>query len=615
MKRIIALSVALALLASSCTSSGDRSVGTTVIDTEPNPAAADASSTTLLVNRTTGAPKAGEPDLGGRLVYGVEADSANPWAHYRTSCGLSCFVVLQTVSDPLFVQLDDGEIDGMLVERFEANENFTVHTWTIRDQVSFHDGSPLDAAAVAFNIDACRFSPLTGTDFASIIDVRAEGQVVTITTNAPWVPLTARFAQSPCAFMLSPTWLSTLPDIPFREDGTPHYSEQIAAQPADGDPAAPVGVGAFRFESFVAGNGNSFIASRNDQYWRGPTGLTGERLPYLDQVEIVVTAGPGARLAAIQSGRFDIIHTSNPDSIRSVTEDGSLQLIASNAFSETNYIMFNTGQGENPTFGLLQGLDGPAPMDPTAVNVGNPLLHESCRRALAHATDVERVAEQRGSGVTDPANGPFPPGSIGHTEDSGYPQFDLGLAAESFQRCQLDVGSEVISFELSMPNEPFVIETYQLIASMWGDAFGDQIDVSFVPIDLARYGAAALTGSFDAMAWNNHGGTDPDLQFLWWYSGTASPIGSLALNFGRFQDPVIDENLVIQRQVADSDLRRTAAEAINRAFGEHVWNLWLTWTTWGIIANDQVRDPAPRSLVAGRHEIAQIWCEGGVCGD
>ena len=31
----------------------------------------------------------------------------------------------------------------------------------IRDGITFHDGTPLDGAAVKFNIESCQYSPLT----------------------------------------------------------------------------------------------------------------------------------------------------------------------------------------------------------------------------------------------------------------------------------------------------------------------------------------------------------------------------------------------------------------------------------------------------------------------
>ena len=43
-------------------------------------------------------------------------------------------------------------------------------TLTVRDGITFHDGTPLDGAAVKFNIDATRSSPLTAGAYRPIAE-------------------------------------------------------------------------------------------------------------------------------------------------------------------------------------------------------------------------------------------------------------------------------------------------------------------------------------------------------------------------------------------------------------------------------------------------------------
>ena len=62
-----------------------------------------------------------------------------------------------------------------LVETVEHNDDYTEWTLTIKEGITFHDGTPLDGAAVKFNIDACRFAPLTAGAYAPIGDVEAVG--------------------------------------------------------------------------------------------------------------------------------------------------------------------------------------------------------------------------------------------------------------------------------------------------------------------------------------------------------------------------------------------------------------------------------------------------------
>jgi peptide/nickel transport system substrate-binding protein len=582
----------------------------------PAPADGDTEATPTTVAPEVPEEGEGDPVRGGRLVYGLEADSANPWAPYRTSCAISCYVVLQSVSDPLFFANDDGEVVPVLASSIEPNEDYTQWTMTIRDGITFHDGTPLTAEAVKFNIETCVGSPLTGPAYSNIGEMTADGQTLTIrTAMTPWVALPTYFAAGQCSYMFSQEWLQSLPDVPHRIEGNRFFNPELAATPADGDPSAPVGLGAFVFESYTPGNGNSFVAVRNENYWRGPNGITGEELPYLDAVELVVAVDIDSRSNGLRSGQFDIIHTANGDEITTFKDQGEMEVVTSSKFGETSHVLLNTAQGTNAMTN--------AELDPAGANAGNPLTTLACRRALAHAIDRDRFVEEREAGLPEPANGPFPPGSIGYLADTGYPAFDLDAAQAEMDTCLAERGTDRIEFTFNTTNDPFNVESNQLIISMWQEAFGNQVNATISPIEQGQYIGLALTGNFMAQGWRNHGGIDPDQQILWWISLTASPIGQLALNFGRFSDPEMDTALITIRTNPDPDARREAAETVNRIFGERVYNFWTYWTVWGVISHPSVNahvtatnpDGEPLiPVISGRHQMSQIWCDGGTCG-
>jgi peptide/nickel transport system substrate-binding protein len=550
----------------------------------------------------------GEPVQGGDLVYGIEADSANPWVPYRTSCATACYVLITSVSDPLFTASADGEIAPILVESYENNADYTEWTFHIREGVTFHDGTPLDGAAVEFNLESCQYSPLTGAAFLWIKDISSSGQDVTITTNEPYVVAPRQFTERQCAYMFSPEWMKTLEDVPQRTEGSPIYDAELAATPATGDPAKPVGVGAYVFESYTPGNGNSFKLTRNEDYWRGPNGVTGENLPYLDSVEGVVAVDIDSRSNGLRSGQFDIIHTSNSDAINQFLEDDSLETIATSLFGDTAYIMLNLAEGD---------------IDPDGANADSPLLNVHCRRALAHAIDVDRYIEEREAGLSLKANGPFGPGMLGYLEDTGYPTYDPDAALEEFDTCTSELGTDTIEFSYNTTNDPFNVESNTLIISMWQEVFGDAVQATITPIEQGQYIGLALTGTFNAFGWRNHGGIDPATQAYWWASTSAAPIGELALNFGRFVDPEMDALFATIKNDPDPAARKEAAESVNRIFGEQVYNFWTFWALWGVIEQPYVNGLETNTLMdgeegvglafSGRHQMNQIWCDEGVC--
>ena len=156
-----------------------------------------------------------------------------------------------------------------------------------------------------------------------------------------------------------------------------------------------------------------------------------------------------------------------------------------------------------------------------------------------------------------------------------------------------------------------------------GEAFGDEVQVTITPIEQGQYIGLALTGDFNVLQGRGYSGLDPDQQRLWWQKASVSPIGELALNFGRFQDDVIDEALQTIKSNPDPAARKAAAETINRRFGEQVYNWWWSWTLWGIATQPYVNGIEANVLpdgtkgiglaFAGRHQINQIWCDDGRC--
>jgi peptide/nickel transport system substrate-binding protein len=551
----------------------------------------------------------GEPVRGGTLVYGLDADTANGWAPYRSSLAGSGNLVISLVTDSLFTVTDAGETVPLLVQSVEHNDDYTQWTMHIRDGIKFQDGSPLDGAAVKFNIDSCVYAPLSGPALSTIDHVEASGQDVTVfTKGGPWVVFPDYFVGAGCGYMMSAEWLATLSDVPQRNPQSPAYDAALAATPASGDPAKPVGLGPFTFVSYTPGNGNAFKAVRNDDYWRGPKGITGEDLPYLDEVDAVVSVDEESRSNSVRAGDFDLMLTANADTINRFLDDSSFKLDSSTHYAATAYILLNVAQGD---------------LDPNGANAKSPLLNIDCRKALAYGIDRDRVAKERGAGLAPVANGPFPPGSVGYLQDTGYPGYDPDTAKAEMATCLKALGTDHIEFSFNTTNDPYNVETNTLIASMWTDLFGDQVRTSITAFEQGQYIGLALTGAFNAIGAINHAGYDPDQQRLWWQSTSALPIGTLALNFGRFRDADMDKALDTIKSNPDPAARRAAAEEVNRIFGKQVYNLFFTWVLGGIISRPYVNGVQRNILPDGtkgvglsaavRHSVTEMWCTNGKC--
>lgn len=554
--RLIALLLALVMVAAACGGGDDDGGGG---DTD---AAVDEES--------------GEPVKGGRLVYGLEADTQSPWTPQNAVCAISCHMVMRSVFDPLLLPDEDGVPSPNLAASAEPNDDYTVWTITVREGITFHDGTPLDGAAVAENLIRHQKSFLTGNALSDVkgtaeaefadTGVSAEGMTVTVEMDKPWVSFDV-YLTGQIGYMASPAWLNAI------DAGT-------------AEAAHPVGTGPFVFKEYRPGD--RFIATKNAEYWR-------EGLPHLDEVEFRMIPDVKARSNALQSGQINAMHTSNGEEIALWRDRGGFKLLEDTLYGETDYILLNVGDPESP------------------------FSDQRVRCGLAHATNSEELVQLRSAGVGDVANGPFsndPEDRMGFLEDSGYPEFDLDEAKRIIEEWEAENGPLRVSYETT--SDPFNLRTAEVIKSMW-EAAGAEVSIN--QFEQGVFILEALQGNFQAFGWRLHSGRDPDAQHVWWTSENAVEPPGLALNFGRIRDDVIDENLDIIRTNPDEDARREAAEAINERFGEQCYNLWTRWTVWGIIADESVKNltglelpdggmTQPTSVgIGGTHQITQIFID------
>ena len=399
----------------------------------------------------------------------------------------------------------------------------------------------------------------------------------------------------------------SLDDVPQRNAQSPVYDAALAATPAGGDPQKPVGLGAFKYESYTPGNGNAFKAVRNPDYWRGPNGITGEQLPYLDGIDYVVAVDEDSRSNSVRSGDFDIMMTSMGDTIKPFLDNSEFEVNSSTKFGDTGYFLLNLAAGD---------------LDPEGANE-QPAAERRLPQGAGRGGRQGARLQERGAGLTTPANGMFPPGSVGYLEETGFPKFDVATAQADMEKCLAALGTDHIEFGFNTTNDPFNVETNTLIASMWTDAFGDKVTANITPIEQGQYIGLLLNGTFQAAGARGFGVADPD-QIRWaLVSSSVAPIGQLALNVARLRDPVIDEAFNTIKSSSDQAARKAAAETINKQFGSQAYFFWLTWVLWGIISQPYVNGVQANVLPGGEegiglaflglHNINQMWCDGGNC--
>lgn len=510
----------------------------------------------------TGDEDAGTPTPGGKVIYGLEAETIDGWCLPEAQLAISGITEAEAVYDTLTKPNAEGEVEPFLAESVEPNDDSTVWTITLREGVTFHDGTDLTAEVVKNNLDAYRGayptrSPqLTIFVFEPVESVEVvDDLTVQVNLKQPWASFDATL------------W------------GGGRYGMLAQAQLDDEQNCATnlIGTGPFRFVDWVPNQ--RFEAEKNPDYWG--TDAAGNQLPYLDAIEFRPIPEIETRLNSLRSGEINAMHASDADTVvelRGMAENDELNMYESDAFGEVSYNMLN--ESKPPFDNIL------------------------ARRALAHAYDFDRMNEIINAGITTKATGPFAPGNIGHLEDTGYPAYDLDEAKRLAEQYEEETG-EPLSFTLTAQATQSVQQIGQLIREMAEEA---GIEVEIVSVDQSALIDTALTGDFEMMTWRNHPGGDPDLQYNWWKSG--SPV-----NFGRFQDEEIDTLLDQGRESLEN--RDQVYEDINRRFAEQVHNLWGWYTPWSVamapdvhgVPGEGPNSAEPFPGLASGHRVEFMWVE------
>lgn len=454
------------------------------------------------------------PVYGGTLFVGLEADTPGGWSPVTQSCAVSCHTVMRAVFDPLTITDAAGEPQPYLLESFESNEDFTVWTFRMRPGVTFHDGTPANAAALATHFQNLLSGALTGqtlrrlTGWEVIDDLTLE-----LHSEAPFAGLPGGLTGQ-LGYLAAPS------------------------QYADPDGAAnPVGTGPFTFKSWIPDQ--ELVVERNADYWR--TDAAGRAVPYLDRIVFRPIVESDSRKVALQLGDIHVTHSDIGLDFDHYREN--FNTVEERSFLQTHHLLLN--------------------------NAAPPFNDLDARRALAHCTDRETYNLRRTGGSFDIANGPFSPNTPGHLADTGLPTFDIEAGRALWARLP-DPGAIV----LGASSGPFDRTSAELLAQMWGDC---GIEVRISQLDQGALIGNAVLGDFQVNLWRNHDGTSLATERVWWHSGFATGLAlNLGRIRNDSLDAALDEATETTardelRRIAE-DVNRVLADGVH-----NIWMHWVEW--------------------------------------
>ena len=201
---------------------------------------------------------------GGTLVAAISAepDQLDPQV---TSAYVS-FQVLENVFDTLVEPDENLEMVPSLAESWEISDDGLTYTFTLRDGVMWHDGTPLTASDVVYSYGRIRESANNGWRFGTVTDVTApDDSTVVFTLSAPTPNLLANIGA---------------------------FKGMAIVQQANvesGDiTTAPIGTGPFKVASWTSGDSIELV--RNDDYWGGAPSLDGVTYRFIPDTTVALTS-------------------------------------------------------------------------------------------------------------------------------------------------------------------------------------------------------------------------------------------------------------------------------------------------------------------------------------
>jgi peptide/nickel transport system substrate-binding protein len=386
-----------------------------------------------IVGAVVSGAQAADPIKGGTLIYLEQQAHTNlypPAGGFYPNGG-----ILNQITDKLTYQNPKTlEIEPWIAQSWEINAEATEYTFRLKPGVTFSDGTPVDAAAVAKNYDTFGLgNKELKQPVSEVVNNYDHSEVID--------PLTVRFYfKKPSPGFLQGTSvigsglvsLKTL-ELPF---------EQL------GDATKIIGSGPFVVESETLGKELS-LKARDDYNW-GPAKLEHQGRPYLDGIKYIITGEDSVRIGALLAGQADFIRQIQAYDEPQVEAQG-FKIHAPSTRGINNSIVFRPD---------------------------NPLVADvRVRQALLAATNRPEIVSTLFSKNYPVATSIIASTAIGYVDQSAKLGFDLEKAKALLDEAGFKLGADgirekdgqklVLTAYESLP-QPQNKATLQLVAQQWG---------------------------------------------------------------------------------------------------------------------------------------------------
>ena len=241
------------------------------------------------------------------VAMDADVDTLHP-TDFSTTVELG---VLNQIYDTLLYYSPDGTKDPepRIAESYEISDDGLDYTFHLRDDVTFHDGTPVTADDVVFSIELYKASEYQGSQISMLSSVEATDEhTVVCHLDAPYSP----FLQGICSPMIA--------------------SKAYYESSEDDFVNNPIGSGPYKFVSRAKGSNIKLEA--NEDYYRGA--------PEIKEVTFEVIPDSSTKAIALQTGEVNFAEIDS--ATKPQLEANPAITIAEVPTSSFSYIAMNTDQ-------------------------------------------------------------------------------------------------------------------------------------------------------------------------------------------------------------------------------------------------------------------------------
>jgi peptide/nickel transport system substrate-binding protein len=368
-----------------------------------------------------------------RLAIDLDPDTLDPAGQTNPSSSS----IVEHLAETLVRRQPDGSIAEGLARKFSQSPDGKTFTFELRPDVEFHDGSLLDAEAVATSLN--RF-----LDPKLRVSMRAPFDSNLVDDVSPLDPLTLRitlkdrsrlFLQKLAATELaivSPAHARAFPDS---------YNEE------------PVGTGPYRFKE--RRKGESVVLERFDRYW-------GKRSTY-PALQFRIVPEVATRESLLLANQVEVMIDPPLSDLPALQNNPALKIVQTPTARSTFIAMDLTLPG------------------------GTPLAIKKVRQALNYAIDRDGIIRNVLFGAATPLDAPMASTLVGYSRVGGY-----GYDPNRARQLLLEGGTPMLQLKMMYPTGRSVQETLyaQMAQAVAGNLHDVGVDTELIGADWATFLAA-----------------------------------------------------------------------------------------------------------------------------